>query len=187
VIFRLYALKKLNDLNRIIHKTQELAAKQSYWTKARFVKKISKEKIELNTALIEKRRLLLRIKGCCTDLTELQVSNEFIIARNHHLENVEQSFRMSKFDLQSRLIYHQKEDAIRYYVHICFVALMIEKYLELTTKLSLREIRFTVWNITEKLIQDMFTKEIFVFRPPTKQIMKSPSVDLITKWNLLRH
>ncbi len=46
---------------------------------------------------------------------------------------------MSKFDLQARPIYHQKQDAIKAHVLICFVALIVEKYLELTTKLSLRE------------------------------------------------
>ena len=94
---------------------------------------------------------------------------------------------MSKFDLQTRPIYHQKQDAIKAHVLICFVALMAEKYLELTTKLSLREIRFLVWNITETHIQDSLTKEIFVFRSPVKEILKSQLADLITSWNLLPH
>src|SRR5665811_698212 len=98
-----------------------------------------------------------------------------------------QSFRMSKFDLQTRPIYHQKQDAIKAHVLICFVALMAEKYLELTTKLSLREIRFLVWNITETHIQDSLTKKIFVFRSPTKEILESKLVNLITNWNLLPH
>jgi hypothetical protein len=179
--------KEQNDLNRLIHKAEELVAKQSTGTKVKFIKRVSKEKIELNTALIEKRKLLLGIKGYCTDLSEDQLSSQQVIDRYHHLWRVEQSFRMSKFDLEARPIYHQKEDAIRSHVLICFMALLIEKYLELTTHMSLRNIKFLVWNITESNIRDMLTKEIFKFISPTSEIMNSPLNTLIKKWNLLPH
>jgi hypothetical protein len=76
---------------------------------------------------------------------------------------------------------------IEAHVLICFVALMAEKYLEMTTKLSLREIRFLIWNITETHIQDRRTKQTFVFMSPTKEILNSQLTNLITKWNLLPH
>jgi hypothetical protein len=179
--------KELNELNRLVQKAEELVAKQSLKVKAQFVRKVTKEKIELNTTLIEKRRLLLGIKGYCTNLPEQQLSNQMVIDRYHQLWHIEQSFRMSKFDLQTRPIYHQKQEAITAHVLICFVALIAEKYLEIITKLSLREIRFLVWNITETHIQDRLTKQIFVFRSPTKEIIKSQLANLITKWNLLPH
>jgi len=94
---------------------------------------------------------------------------------------------MSKFDLQARPIYHQKHDAIKAHVLICFVALMAEKYLELTTKLTLREIRFLIWNITETHIRDNLTKEVFVFRSPMNDILQSNLAGLISEWNLLPH
>jgi len=179
--------KELNDFNKLVQKAEELVANQSLKVRAKFIRKVNKEKIELNTALIEKRRLLLGIKGYCTDLSERQLSNELVISRYHQLWHVEQSFRMSKFDLQARPIYHYKHDAIKAHVLICFVALIVEKYLDLTTKLSLREIRFLVMNITETQIQDSITKEIFTFRSPTKNIMETPLAKLISKWNLLPH
>jgi len=179
--------KELAELNRLIQKAEELVAKQSLGNKAAFVKRVSKEKIELNTALIEKRKLLLGIKGYCTDLTEYQLSSNEVIDRYHQLWHVEQSFRMSKFDLEARPIYHQKEDAIRSHVMICFIALVIEKYLELKTHLSLRKIRMLVWDITESHIQDSVSKAIYKFTSPTKVIMKSPLASLIKKWGLLPH
>lgn len=179
--------KELNDFNKLVQKAEELVAKQSLKVKAKFIRKVTKEKIELNTALIEKRKLLLGIKGYCTNLSEQQLSNELVISRYHQLWHVEQSFRMSKFDLQARPIYHQKHDAIKAHVLICFVALIIEKYLDITTKLSLREIRFLIMNITETHIQDRVTKEIFTFRSPTKDILGTPLANLISKWNLLPH
>lgn len=94
---------------------------------------------------------------------------------------------MSKFDLEARPIYHQKEDAIRSHVLICFVALIIEKYLELTTEMSLRNIRLLAWNITESHIRDTVTKETFKFISPTSEIINSPLAHLIRKRNLLPH
>ena len=179
--------KELNDLNKLIQKAEELVAKQSLGNKAKFVKRISKEKIELNTALVEKRKLLLGIKGYCTDLSEEQLSSNEVIERYHQLWRVEQSFRMSKFDIEARPIYHQKEDAIRSHVLICFVALIIEKYLELTTNLSLRKIRMLVWEITESHIQDSVSKEVYKFSSPKIEIMKSLLGPLIKKWKLLPH
>ena len=179
--------KESSDLNKLIKKAEELVAKQSVGIRAKFIKKTSKETIELNTALIEKRKLLLGIKGYCTDLSEQELSNEQVVSRYHQLWHIEQSFRMSKNDLQARPIYHQKENAIRSHILICFVALIIEKYLELTTSLSLRDIRFLVWNITESHIQDKLTKEVFEFRSPTDEIRKSQLANLIKEWEILPH
>jgi transposase len=80
--------KELNDLNKLVQKAEDMVAKQSSGAKAKFIKRVSKEKIELNTALIEKRRLLLGIKGYCTNLSELQLPAQQVIERYHHLWRV---------------------------------------------------------------------------------------------------
>ena len=161
--------KELNELNKLVQKAEELVAKQSLKVKAQFVRKVTKEKIELNTTLIEKRRLLLGIKGYCTNLPEQQLSNQMVIDRYHQLWHIEQSFRMSKFDLQTRPNIPSKTRSDQGSRTDLFVALIAEKYLEIITKLSLREIRFLVWNITETHIQDRLTKQTFVFRSPTRK------------------
>lgn len=81
--------KELNDFNKLVQKAEELVKKQTLKVKAKFVRNVTKEKIELNTTLIEKRRLLLGIKGYCTDLSEQQLSNELIVSRYHQLWHVE--------------------------------------------------------------------------------------------------
>lgn len=179
--------KELHDLNKMIKKAEEMVAEQSAGKGIKFVKRISEQKVELNKPLIEKRKLLLGIKGYCTDLSTEKLSNEKVIAHYHNLWRIEQSFRMSKSDLETRPVYHRKEEAVRSHVLICFVALMVEKYLELTTKLSLRDIRFLIWNITETHIQDKLTKETFTFCSPTNDIMESPLAVWIKKWKLLPH
>lgn len=179
--------KQLNDLNKQIKKAEEFVAKKSSGKRAKFVKKLSKEAVELNKALIEKHKLLLGIKGYCTNITESDLSNQETIARYNNLWRIEQSFRMSKSDLQTRPIFHRKEDAIRSHVLICFVALIIEKYLELSTNLSLRKIRDLIWGIMETQIQDKLTKKIFIFSSPTNDIMSSSLAELAKNWKLLPH
>jgi len=177
--------KQLNDLNTQIKKAEEFVAKKSIGKRAKFVKSLSKEAVELNKPLIEKHKLLLGIKGYCTDIPESDLSNEEVIQRYHNLWRVEQSFRMSKSDLQTRPIFHHKEDAVRSHLLICFVALIMEKYLELSTNLSLQKIRNLIWDITETHIQDTVTKKIFVFSSPTKDIINSPLSSLVNHWKLL--
>jgi len=179
--------KELNELNKLVQKAEDLVAKQSSGAKAKFIKRVSKEKIELNTALIEKRKLLLGIKGYCTNLPESQLSSKEAIEKYHHLWRVEQSFRMSKYDLEARPVYHQKEEAIRTHVLICFLALIIEKYLELTIQMSLRNIRLLVWNITESHIRDNVTGETFKFTSLVTELMESHLAPMVKKWNLLPH
>jgi len=179
--------KQLNDLNKQIKKAEEFVVKKSSGKRTKFVKKLSAEAVELNEPLIEKHKLLLGIKGYCTDIPESDLSNEKVIARYHNLWRVEQSFRMSKSDLETRPIFHHKEDAIRAHVLICFVALIIEKYLELSTKLSLSKIRDLIWNVTETHIQDKLTKKVFTFSSPIKDIMNSSLAELIKLWKLLPH
>lgn len=179
--------KQLNDLNKQIKKAEEFIAKKSSLKRAKFVKKLSEETVELNKPLIEKHKLLLGIKGYCTDIPESDLSNEEIITRYHNLWRVEQSFRMSKTDLETRPIFHHKEDAIRSHILICFVALIIEKYLEISTKLSLQKIRYLIWSVTEIHIQDKITKKIFVFPSPSKNIMDSPLAQLVNLWKILPH
>lgn len=179
--------KQLNDLNQQIKKAKEFVTKKSSGKRMKFVKKLSAEAVELNEPLIEKHKLLLGIKGYCTDIAESDLSNEQVIARYHNLWRVEQSFRMSKSDLETRPIFHYKEDAIRAHVLICFVALIIEKYLELSTQLSLTRIRDLIWNVTETHIQDKLTKKVFTFSSPTKDIINSSLAELIKHWKLLPH
>ena len=179
--------KETNELNRLVKKATDLVARQSTGKKAAFVKKVSKDVVELNVELIEKRKLLLGIKGYVTNISEKNLSNENVIKYYHQLWHVEQSFRMSKHDLQTRPIYHYNDESVKSHVLICFVALIIQKYLELKTGLSLRVIRDLIWNITDTHIQDKLTKEIFTFRSPLTKLNDSPLSKLIKYWGDLPH
>jgi transposase len=91
----------------------------------------------LNTELIKKAEKLEGIKGYVTntDLPEAE-----IIERYHDLWRIENSFRITKNDLEARPIFHYMEDTIKAHLIIVFAGLAIAKYLEIKTGMSIKRI-----------------------------------------------
>jgi len=56
--------------------------------------------------------------------------------------------------LQTRPIYHHKEESIRNHLLICFVALTISVYLELKNKISIAQIILNLRSVTDAKIQN---------------------------------
>ena len=63
-----------------------------------------------------------------------------MIASYHDLWHVEQSFRMSKTDLQARPIFARTRDAIEAHLTIVFTALAVSRTVQDRTGLSIRKV-----------------------------------------------
>src|SRR5690606_27547287 len=101
------------------------------------------------------------VKGYCTNLEEDAVNNQTIIARYHELYKIEQAFRISKNDLQTRPIFHYKEEPIKLHLLICFMALGISKHIELQTGLSIKRVTHEAKKITDaRIINKITNKEV---------------------------
>ncbi|MGI6319893.1 MAG: IS1634 family transposase [Bacteroidales bacterium] len=122
------------------------------------------EKRELNQKLIEKTIKLLGIKGYYTNLKESTTSNQIIIDRYHELYKIEQAFRISKHDLQTRPIFHFKEEPIKLHILICFMALVISKHIELQSGISIRKFINEAKKITDGLILNKITNKIHLVK-----------------------
>lgn len=119
------------------------------------------QKVELNEKLIEKNKKLLGVKGYYTDLEENEVSNQTIIERYHELYKIEQAFRISKSDLQTRPIFHFKEEPIKLHILICFIALVLSKHIELQTNASIKRFIHECKKITDgRLTNKITNKEV---------------------------
>jgi transposase len=130
--------KDLYEMNKQIEKAKQVIQVPSKSKKLKFTK-TKDQKMELNDELIEKTKKLLGIKGYYTNLEEKIVDNKTIIARYHQLYKIEQAFRISKSDLQTRPIFHFKEQPIKLHILICFMALVISKHIELKAGVSIRK------------------------------------------------
>jgi len=127
------------EMDRQIAKAKALVEAQEPGKRAKFVISTLKA-YSLNDKLIEKTKLLLGIKGYCTNIPQDKMSDAQIIEHYRNLWRVEQAFRMSKNDLVARPIFHHKIDSINAHLIICFIAQAVGKYIELKTGLSLRRI-----------------------------------------------
>lgn len=125
------------EMNKQIEKAKAMLSQPSKVKRIKFISS-TENKMLLNERLIEKTSKLLGIKGYYTDLEETVASSKTIISRYHELYKIEQAFRVSKNDLQTRPIFHFKEDPIKLHILICFMALVISKHIEVKSALSIR-------------------------------------------------
>lgn len=173
--------KDRREFDKQIVKAQELIARKEIGKRAKFVKKSKnhKDALEINDDLKTKAEKLLGIKGYVTNIPQEIFSNEQVISYYQELWHVEQAFRMSKTDLQARPIFHYAHDAIKAHVLLCFMALMIGKFLELKTGLSLRRIRDILWNVHEAQIEDTLTGKSITLQSNLEDFKKSKLSQII--------
>ncbi|OBA39608.1 hypothetical protein A5767_02925 [Rhodococcus sp. 852002-51564_SCH6189132-a] len=84
----------------------------------------------LDTASLERARMLVGLKGYVTNLPVSLMDPSEIIGKYHELWHVEQSFRMSKTDLRARPIFHRTRDAIEAHLTVVFVALAVSRVVQ---------------------------------------------------------
>ena len=80
---------------------------------------------------------------------------------------------MSKSDLQARPIFHRTQDSIRAHMLVCFMGLMMGKYMEIKTGVSLRKIREELWKVHEAQILDQSTGEVHVMQMERSKLTNS--------------
>lgn len=148
------------EMNKQIDRAKLMLSQPSKVKKVKYLKS-SDSKMALNEKLIEKTTKLLGVKGYYTDIEESVANNATIISRYHDLYKVEQAFRVSKNDLQTRPIFHFKEEPIQLHLLICFMALAVSKHIEISSTLSIRAFLDHCKRITDaRLINKITKKEI---------------------------
>ncbi|MCF8380571.1 MAG: IS1634 family transposase [Bacteroidales bacterium] len=164
--------KDKHEMEKQIQRAKAIIETPSKGKKVKFIK-TSGEQVELNQALVEKSKKLLGIKGYYTNLDESTVSNQTIIERYHELYRVEQAFRISKHDLQTRPIFHFKEEPINLHILICFMALVVSKHIELATGESIRKFITECKKVTvARMLNKITNKEIRIKTKYNDKILK---------------
>ena len=152
-----YAKDKF-EMDKQLEKAKKLLAQPSKVKNVKFLKDDNK-KVELNEDLIKKTTALLGTKGYYTDIDESIADNKTIIERYHELYRIEQAFRVSKSDLQTRPIFHFKEEPIKLHMLICFMALAVSKHIELKTETSIRAFLTMAKKVSDARILNKITKK----------------------------
>ena len=105
----------------------------------RFVKTSGDAKTLDQTALARARKVA-GLKGYVTNIPATVMTADQVIASYHDLWHVEQSFRMSKTDLQARPIFARTRDAIEAHLTIVFAALAVSRTVQDRTGYSIRKV-----------------------------------------------
>lgn len=163
--------KDLYEMNKQIEKAKQVIDQPTKSKKLKFTQSKG-EQIILNDALIEKTKKLLGIKGYYTNLDESTADNETIMKHYHELYRVEQAFRISKNDLQTRPIFHYKEQPIKLHILICFMALVVSKHIELSTEISIRRFVDESKKVVDGEILNKITNKMVTINAEPNQKMK---------------
>ncbi len=95
-----------------------------------------------------------------------------VIERYHELYKIEQAFRISKNDLQTRPIFHFKEQPIKLHILIVY-RLVISKHIELDTRQSIKKFITECKRITDARIFNQITgKEMTIKTKLTSEIIE---------------
>lgn len=162
--------KDKHEMERQIEKAKAAIKTPARNRRLKFVKS-NNSKIELNEALIEKTGKLLGLKGYFTNLEEDIASNNTIMERYGELYKIEHAFRISKNDLETRPVFHYKEEPIKLHILICFMALALSKEIELKTGVSIRKFTTECKKVTDARILNLITsKEIRIRAKASQEI-----------------
>lgn len=150
--------KDKHEMDKQIAKAKQVIEYPTKHKKLKFTTSTG-QRLELNEKLIEKTEKLLGIKGYHTNLEEHLVDNQTIINRYHELYRIEQAFRISKHDLQTRPIFHYKEEPIKLHLLICFMALALSKYIEIQSDISIKRFIQEAKKITDGRLKNKITQK----------------------------
>jgi hypothetical protein len=91
----------------------------------------------LDQAALARARQLVGLKGYVTNIPAQVMPPSEVIGSYHDLWRIEQSFRMSKNDLQARPMFHRTRDAIEAHLTIVFTALALSRAVQARTGLAI--------------------------------------------------
>ena len=121
------ARRTLRGIAEQVAKAENAVAGKTAVKRNRFVKLTGAHK-SVNRDLEAKARALAGFKAYITNMVD--PTPEVVIAAYHQLWRIEQSFRMSKHDLQARPIYHRKRESIDAHLAVVFAALAVTRLIE---------------------------------------------------------
>ena len=130
-------------INAQVDKAEKVAAGKRPIARDRFVTVTADQdgkKADVNWTVIERARFSAGFKGFVTNIPAETLDGPAVVAAYQDLWRVEESFRMSKHDLQARPIFHRKKDAIDAHLTVVFTALAVARYLQDRTDVSIKRL-----------------------------------------------
>jgi hypothetical protein len=123
----------------------------------------------LDEAALARARSLVGLKGYVSNIPATVMPAGEVIGWYHELWHVEQSFRMSKTDLQARPMFHRTRDAIEAHLTIVFTALAVAREVQARTGLAIRNVVKQLRPLRSATIAINGTRQTFAPAVPAEQ------------------
>jgi len=169
------AKDKSDRIKRIERVKNAIASPSRVTSRYRFMKTDGKN-YSLNNDLITKAEKLEGVKGY---LTNTALSEQTIIERYHDLWRIENSFRITKTDLEARPIFHRLNETIKAHLVIVFAGLAIAKYIEIQTGMSIKKVLKTAGKVLTHKVRNIKTGEIAHVETTIEDPALKEKVDLL--------
>lgn len=135
--------REMRAINAQVTKAEKVAAGDRPIARDRFVTVTTDaegKKADVNWDTIERARFCAGYKGFVTNLPLAALDGAGVVAAYQDLWHVEESFRMTKSDLQARPVFHRKRDSIEAHLAIVFTALAVARYLQDRTGVTIKKL-----------------------------------------------
>lgn len=142
------AKRDLATLEKQRTRAQRVVEGQHQVKSARFVKTQGATRV-FDQATYDRAHQIAGWKGYITNLDAATMQAAEVVASYHQLWHVEQSFRMSKTDLQARPMFHHTREAIEAHLTVVFTALAVARFMQHHTGVSLKRIITTLRPLRE--------------------------------------
>ena len=170
------AAKDKSDRLKQITKAESVISNPSRVTsRFRFVKQDGTT-ILLNQDLVNKAVKLEGIKGY---LTNTKLPEQTVIDRYHDLWRIENSFRITKSDLEARPIFHRLDETIKAHLIIVFAGLAIARYIEIKTGISLKKVLKLAEKVLTHKVTNTKTGEVAYVETTIENSTLKEKIDLL--------
>lgn len=132
--------------------------------------------LSLNNDLVAKAERLEGIKGY---LTNTKLPESTVIDRYHDLWRIENSFRITKSDLEARPIFHRLDETITAHLVIVFAGLAIAKYIEIKSSMSITKALKLSGKVLTQKVTNITTGEAAYVETTIEDPILKEKIDLL--------
>lgn len=169
------AKDKSDRLKQVERANLAISTPSKITSKFRFVK-TNGRRPSLNTHLVTKAEKLEGIKGY---LTNTKLPEATVIDRYHDLWRIENSFKLTKSDLEARPIFHRLDETIKAHLVIVFAGLAITKYIELKSGVSIHKVLKLASKVLTQKVTNTTTGETALVETTIKDPILKEKIDLL--------
>ena len=165
--------KAVLSLKEKLQKSKNPANLISNYGYRKYIKVEGEMQVEINQEKLAHDARWDGLHGIFTNIIDRKV--EDIVAQYHGLWQVEESFRIGKYDLQMRPVFHRNAARIHAHIAICYIAFCLIRYLQhmlIQTngeRMSAKKVREELYRVQESVLMDTVTQEQYVIPSKTSK------------------